>query len=40
MFYPGREGGGSMDLEVNLAVEKMVTLESDEEFVDGLNGYC
>ncbi|KAF7139447.1 hypothetical protein RHSIM_Rhsim07G0223300 [Rhododendron simsii] len=40
MFYPGYEGGGSMDLEVNLSPETMAALESDSEFMDGLNGYC
>ncbi|KAH7845321.1 hypothetical protein Vadar_000594 [Vaccinium darrowii] len=40
MFYPGYEGGGSMDLEVNLPPETMAALESDGEFMDGLNGMC
>ncbi|XP_058225770.1 uncharacterized acetyltransferase At3g50280-like [Rhododendron vialii] len=40
MFYPGYEGGGSMDLEVNLPPETMAALESDEEFMDGLIGKC
>ncbi|KAF7830605.1 putative acetyltransferase [Senna tora] len=30
--YPGREGGGSIDLEVCLPPEAMAALESDEEF--------
>ncbi|KAG5542119.1 hypothetical protein RHGRI_021846 [Rhododendron griersonianum] len=38
MLYPGYEGGGSMDLEINLPPETMVALESDGEFMDGLNG--
>ncbi|KAG5542117.1 hypothetical protein RHGRI_021844 [Rhododendron griersonianum] len=40
MFYPGYEGSGSMDLEVNLPPETMAALESDQEFMDGLNGKC
>ncbi|KAL0680699.1 hypothetical protein Bca4012_047546 [Brassica carinata] len=31
--YPGREGGGSIDLEVCLLPEFMETLESDQEFM-------
>ncbi|XP_057428976.1 uncharacterized acetyltransferase At3g50280-like [Lotus japonicus] len=31
--YPGREGGGSVDLEVCLLPETMAALESDEEFM-------
>ncbi|KAL5777726.1 hypothetical protein ACOSP7_010652 [Xanthoceras sorbifolium] len=31
--YPGREGGGSMDLEVCLPPDSMHALESDEEFM-------
>ncbi|KAI9200712.1 hypothetical protein LWI28_012115 [Acer negundo] len=31
--YPGREGGGSIDLEVILPPESMHALESDEEFM-------
>ncbi|XP_019096094.1 PREDICTED: uncharacterized acetyltransferase At3g50280-like isoform X1 [Camelina sativa] len=31
--YPGREGGGSIDLEVCLVPEFMEALESDEEFM-------
>ena len=30
--FPGREGGGSIDLEVGLLPEVMELLESDEEF--------
>lgn len=33
-FYPGYEGGGSMDLEVCLLPEAMSGLESDREFMD------
>ncbi|KAH7848051.1 hypothetical protein Vadar_033218 [Vaccinium darrowii] len=40
MFYPGYEGGGSMDLEITLPPETMAALESDVEFMDGLNGKC
>ncbi|KAH7846607.1 hypothetical protein Vadar_015998 [Vaccinium darrowii] len=40
MFYPGYEGGGSMDLEINLPPATMVALESDGEFMDGLDGKC
>ncbi|KAE9458738.1 hypothetical protein C3L33_09358, partial [Rhododendron williamsianum] len=42
MFYLGYdsyEGGGSMDLEINLPPETMAALESvGHEFMDGLNG--
>ncbi|XVF64097.1 hypothetical protein PTKIN_Ptkin09bG0139900 [Pterospermum kingtungense] len=31
--YPGREGGGSIDLEVCLPLHSMKALESDEEFM-------
>ncbi|KAH9610417.1 hypothetical protein KSS87_020155 [Heliosperma pusillum] len=31
--YPGREGGGSVELEICLASESMSALESDEEFM-------
>ncbi|KAF3515407.1 hypothetical protein F2Q69_00000306 [Brassica cretica] len=31
--YPGREGGGSIDLEVCLLPEFMEALESDQEFM-------
>ncbi|XP_042479442.1 uncharacterized acetyltransferase At3g50280-like [Macadamia integrifolia] len=33
-LYPGREGEGSMDLEVCLPPESMSALESDSEFMD------
>ncbi|KAG5542123.1 hypothetical protein RHGRI_021850 [Rhododendron griersonianum] len=37
MFYPGYEGGGSMDLEINLPPETMAALESDvTELTDGV----
>ncbi|KAI3802401.1 hypothetical protein L1987_30533 [Smallanthus sonchifolius] len=35
--YPGREGGGSMDLEVCLLPESMAAFESDEEFMSVVN---
>ncbi|KAI3686805.1 hypothetical protein L1987_80494 [Smallanthus sonchifolius] len=35
-MYPGREGGGSMDVEVCLLPEFMMDLESDEEFISAL----
>ncbi|KAM0008765.1 putative quinate O-hydroxycinnamoyltransferase [Helianthus debilis subsp. tardiflorus] len=41
-LYAGREGGGSMDLEVCMLPENMAALESDEEFmsvVRGENGF-
>uniref|UniRef100_A0A803R953 BAHD acyltransferase n=2 Tax=Cannabis sativa TaxID=3483 RepID=A0A803R953_CANSA len=31
--YPGRDGGGSIDLEICLKPEFMCALESDEEFM-------
>jgi len=31
--YPGQEGGGSIDLEVCLSPEKMMVLETNEEFM-------
>ncbi|KAF5804519.1 putative shikimate O-hydroxycinnamoyltransferase [Helianthus annuus] len=34
--YPGREGGGSMDVEVCLLPEYMMALECDEEFIIAL----
>ncbi|KAJ9166262.1 hypothetical protein P3X46_021039 [Hevea brasiliensis] len=34
--YPGREGGGSVDLEVCLPPDSMIALESDEEFMDAM----
>ncbi|KAG7554523.1 Transferase [Arabidopsis suecica] len=33
LAYPGREGGGSIDLEVCLLPEFMEALESDQEFM-------
>ncbi|CAK9179212.1 unnamed protein product [Ilex paraguariensis] len=36
-LYPGREGGGSMDLEVCLSPDFMRSLESDEEFMNALD---
>ncbi|KAK1407587.1 hypothetical protein QVD17_39207 [Tagetes erecta] len=35
-MYPGREGGGSMDVEVCLLPEYMMDLECDEEFISAL----
>ncbi|KAI3686802.1 hypothetical protein L1987_80491 [Smallanthus sonchifolius] len=35
-MYPGREGGGSMDLEVCLLPEYMKNIESDEELLSAL----
>ena len=35
--YPGREGGGSIDLEVCLSPENMTALESDEEFMNAVS---
>ncbi|MQM20249.1 hypothetical protein Taro_053267 [Colocasia esculenta] len=35
--YPGREGGGSIDLEVCLPPEGMSALEADEEFIDAVS---
>ncbi|KAI7728467.1 hypothetical protein M8C21_030019 [Ambrosia artemisiifolia] len=37
-LYPGRDGGGSMDLEVCMLPENMVALESDEEFMSVVRG--
>lgn len=37
--FPGREGGGSVDLEVVLAPETMAGLESDSEFMQFVSGY-
>ncbi|XP_050234606.1 uncharacterized acetyltransferase At3g50280-like [Mercurialis annua] len=34
--YPGREGGGSMDLEICMPPDLMDALESDPEFMDAL----
>lgn len=36
--FPGREGGGSVDLEVVLAPETMAALESDSEFMQFVSG--
>ncbi|CAL9091900.1 unnamed protein product [Musa textilis] len=35
-FHPGREGGGSMDLEICLEPECMKALQSDEEFTSAV----
>ncbi|XP_058781180.1 uncharacterized acetyltransferase At3g50280-like [Vicia villosa] len=35
--YPGQEGGGSIDLEVCLSPDKMMVLESDEEFMSSVS---
>ncbi|KAE9609356.1 hypothetical protein Lal_00020052 [Lupinus albus] len=35
--YPGREGGGSIDLEVCLFPHTMSALESDEEFINAVS---
>ncbi|KAF7148761.1 hypothetical protein RHSIM_Rhsim03G0140800 [Rhododendron simsii] len=37
--FPGREGGGSVDLEVVLAPETMAGLESDSEFMQYVSGF-
>ncbi|KAK4353187.1 hypothetical protein RND71_028705 [Anisodus tanguticus] len=37
--FPGREGGGSVDLEVVLSPETMEGLESDKEFMQYVSGY-
>ncbi|CAH1442721.1 unnamed protein product [Lactuca virosa] len=37
-LYEGREGGGSMDLEVCLLPENMAAFECDEEFMNVVNG--
>lgn len=37
--FPGREGGGSVDLEVVLAPETMAGLESDPEFMQYVSSY-
>ncbi|XP_076936373.1 putative acetyltransferase At3g50280 [Bidens hawaiensis] len=37
MSYPGREGGGSIDLEVCLLPENMAAFEADEEFMSIVN---
>ncbi|KAI3751294.1 hypothetical protein L2E82_22348 [Cichorium intybus] len=38
--FPGREGGGSVDLEVVLSPETMAGIESDPEFMQYVSGYC
>ncbi|KAJ0909408.1 putative transferase [Helianthus annuus] len=40
--FPGREGGGSVDLEVVLSPETMAELEMDEEFMQyvSVSGGC
>ncbi|XP_058095637.1 uncharacterized acetyltransferase At3g50280-like [Magnolia sinica] len=35
--FPGREGGGSADMEICLAPEVMSALESDEDFMDAVS---
>ena len=35
--YPGREGGGSIDLEVCLSPDTMSALESDQEFMNAVS---
>ncbi|CAJ1973401.1 unnamed protein product [Sphenostylis stenocarpa] len=35
--YPGREGGGSIDLELSLPPNAMSLLESDEEFMEAVS---
>ncbi|KAI9106416.1 hypothetical protein K1719_021944 [Acacia pycnantha] len=35
--YPGREGGGSIDLEICLPPELMTALESDDEFMNSVS---
>ncbi|XP_014500274.1 uncharacterized acetyltransferase At3g50280-like [Vigna radiata var. radiata] len=37
--YPGREGGGSIDLEVCLSPHTMSALESDEEFMNAVTKF-
>ncbi|XP_075485968.1 putative acetyltransferase At3g50280 [Primulina tabacum] len=37
--FPGREAGGSVDLEVVLAPETMAGIESDPEFMQYVSGY-
>ncbi|KAK9683392.1 hypothetical protein RND81_10G137500 [Saponaria officinalis] len=37
--FPGRDGGGSVDLEVVLLPETMAGLESDQEFMQYVSGY-
>ncbi|GKA83663.1 uncharacterized acetyltransferase-like protein [Tanacetum coccineum] len=38
--FPGREGGGSVDLEVVLSPETMAELELDAEFMQYVTGKC
>ncbi|KAI3705058.1 hypothetical protein L1987_75289 [Smallanthus sonchifolius] len=38
--FPGKEGGGSVDLEVVLSPETMAELELDPEFMQYVSGYC
>ncbi|KAK1421321.1 hypothetical protein QVD17_23564 [Tagetes erecta] len=38
--FPGREGGGSVDLEVVLSPETMAELELDQEFMQYVSGEC
>ncbi|XP_076920394.1 putative acetyltransferase At3g50280 [Bidens hawaiensis] len=38
--FPGREGGGSVDLEVVLSPETMAALELDMEFMQYVSEYC
>ena len=38
--FPGREGGGSVDLEVILSPETMAGLESDSEFMQYVTGWA
>ncbi|XP_017435729.1 uncharacterized acetyltransferase At3g50280-like [Vigna angularis] len=37
--YPGREGGGSIDLEVCLSPQTMSALESDQEFMNAVTEF-
>ncbi|XP_028804335.1 uncharacterized acetyltransferase At3g50280-like [Neltuma alba] len=37
MSYPGREGGGRIDLEICLSPATMTALESDDEFVNSVS---
>ncbi|KAJ8772849.1 hypothetical protein K2173_028026 [Erythroxylum novogranatense] len=37
--YPGREGGGSIDLEVCLPPDTMTALEADEEFMSAVSPF-
>ena len=36
-LFPGREGGGSMDVEVCLPPQSMSFLESDQEFMENVS---